>query len=115
MLHSTTSWCFRQPFDFENTAKLIFSTYDIPETVDDSYVYFSRWVIMPFNHTFEGENKDVNLLEKLTRDAVLSGLLIWALAMLRQLEMEGGFQHSDINEVKKQYQLGAGKIHEFIG
>jgi putative DNA primase/helicase len=105
---------FGQPFDFENTAVLIFSTNSIPPTDDDSYAYFRRWKIIPFNHTFEGAGKNTNLLEKITTSEELSGLLYWAIEMLRQLNSENGFQHSDIEEVRKQYQLGASKIHDFI-
>lgn len=105
---------YGQPFEFENTAKLIFSTNNIPATEDDSYAYFRRWIILPFNRTFEGEDRDVHLLDKITTPEELSGLLYWALQMLSQLIQENGFQHSDIEEVRKQYQLGASRIQDFI-
>lgn len=105
---------YGQPFTLENTAKLIFATNNIPETEDDSYAYFRRWVIVPFNRTFEGDNKDVNILERITTPEELSGLLNWSLIILRQLIREGGVEHSDIAEVKKQYQLGASRIQDFI-
>jgi putative DNA primase/helicase len=105
---------YSQPFNLENTAKTIFSANEIPETDDDSYSYFRRWVIIPFNRTFEGYNRDTQLLAKLTTEEELSGLLYWALICLQLLEQENGFQDTDIEDIRRQYQLGASKIEDFI-
>jgi len=105
---------YAQPFDLENTAKLIFSANQIPETDDDSYAYFRRWVILPFNHTFEGDNRDTDLLAKLTSQEELAGLLYWALVCLGLLVKENGFQDTDIEDIRRQYQLGASKLDDFI-
>ena len=105
---------YGQPFELENKAKLLFSANEIPETDDESYAYFRRWVIVPFNHTFEGENRDTNLLEKLITPEELSGLLYWTLICLRLLIREKGFGDTDIDDIRKQYQLGASKIDDFI-
>jgi putative DNA primase/helicase len=37
-----------QPFDFRNIAKLIFSANEIPESDDQTYAYFKRWIILLF-------------------------------------------------------------------
>jgi putative DNA primase/helicase len=105
---------YGQPFELENKAKLIFSANEIPETDDDSYAYFRRWVIVPFNRTFEGDNRDTNLLSKLTTPEELSGLLYWALICLRLLLKENGFGDTDIDDIRRQYQLGASRIEDFI-
>lgn len=105
---------YGQPFEFENTAKLIFATNDMPEMEDDGYGNFRRLMIIPFNRTFEGETRDVDLIEKISTEDELSGFLYWLVIMLRQLKRERGFPHSDINEIKRQYQLAAGKIQDFM-
>jgi hypothetical protein len=47
-----------QPFDFRNVAKLIFSANEIPESNDQTYGYFKRWMILLFDKIFLGEDKD---------------------------------------------------------
>ena len=37
-----------QPFDFRNIAKLIFSANEIPESNDQTYAYFKRWIVLLF-------------------------------------------------------------------
>jgi putative DNA primase/helicase len=76
----------RQPFIFVNFAKLIFSCNMLPEAYEDTTGFFRRFVLIVFPNTFEGTAKeDRNLLEKLTTDAELSGLLNWAIEGLRRL------------------------------
>src|SRR5208283_1235105 len=79
---------FRNPFNFINHAKLIFSTNRIPEvTDDDSTAFFRRWLPITFPQTFSGEKEDRNLLQKLTTEEELSGFLNWALQGLSRLHV----------------------------
>lgn len=103
-----------QPFTFEPYAKLIFSANQIPETADKSYAYFRRWVLLPFYRTFDESNRDEHLLEKLTTEEELSGLLNFALRGLKKLRDERGFQDVDLQEIRRQYELGASRIKPFI-
>ncbi|NWG36007.1 MAG: hypothetical protein HXY31_00135 [Nitrososphaera sp.] len=104
----------QQHFSFVNTAKLIFSANRIPETDDKSYSYFRRWVIIPFGKTFEGSDRDEHLIHKLTTEQELSGLLNVALVGLKRLVTDGGFEDTDIEDIRRQYELGASKIQDFI-
>jgi phage/plasmid-associated DNA primase len=56
---------YGQPFDFRNFAKLIFSANQIPDTEDRTFAYYKRWIILKFEKVFR-ENKDTNLIDKLT-------------------------------------------------
>jgi putative DNA primase/helicase len=106
---------YGQPFNFENTAKLIFSANQPPKVDgDEGYAFWRRWILVSFNRTFEGDNEDVNLLEKITTPEELSGLLNWAIRGLRLLVSENGFEETDWQEIKKQYALGASNIKDFI-
>lgn len=64
-----------QPFEFENYAKLVFSANEIPQSEDTSYAYFRRWIIFFFENVFEGDNNDPNLIDRLTTETEMSGLL----------------------------------------
>jgi len=82
---------YGQPFDFPIYAKLIFSANEIPQSDDNKLAYYLRWIILLFEKVFDGEDKDSNLIDKLTTDAEFSGLLNLALVALRQLIKDHGF------------------------
>ena len=104
-----------QPFDFRNCAKLIFSANEIPESNDQTYAYFKRWIIILFDRVFQGEDKDTNLIEKLTVEKELSGLLNLAIIALKQLVKDNGFTHfDDVHSIQKEYNQNASAIEEFL-
>lgn len=104
----------QQPFQFENRAKLIFSTNNIPKADDESYAYFRRWVLLFFSRTFEGDSKDEGLYQKMTTKEEMEGLLRVAVIGAKRLVEEHGFEETDVEEVRRQYELGASKIKDFI-
>jgi putative DNA primase/helicase len=104
-----------QPFDFRNVAKLIFSANEIPESNDQTYAYFKRWIILLFDRVFQGEDKDTNLIEKLTTEGELSGLLNLAIIALKQLIKDNGFIHVDnVYYIQKEYNQNATTIEDFL-
>ena len=82
-----------QPFYFANSALLIFSTNKIPQSGDDTYAYFKRWIMLAFEHNFTGPDNDKNLINKMSEE--LPGLLNLALIGLRKLIKENEFRHTD--------------------
>jgi P4 family phage/plasmid primase-like protien len=82
---------YGQPFDFNNYAKLIFSANEIPVSYDESDAYFRRWIMMVFEHPFIGEYKNINLIDELTTEEEMSGLINLALIGLRKLIKDGRF------------------------
>ena len=82
---------FKSTFSFTPYAKLIFSANEIPHSSDNTFAFYRRWCIIPFNNKFEGEKADVNLLHKLTTPEELSGLLNRALQGLIRLIDNNGF------------------------
>jgi P4 family phage/plasmid primase-like protien len=104
-----------QPFDFRNYAKLIYSANQIPQSDDITYAYFKRWIILIFDRIFIKDDKDSNLIDKLTTDSELSGLLNLALIALRQLIRDNGFIHTDdIQTVEREYNLNANTVERFL-
>jgi P4 family phage/plasmid primase-like protien len=104
-----------QPFDFRNIAKLIFSANEIPESNDQTYAYFKRWIVLLFDRIFQGEDKDTNLIEELTTEEELSGLLNLAIIALKQLIKDNGFIHVDnVYSVQKEYNQNASAIDDFL-
>ena len=103
------------PFKLKNTAKLIYSANRIPESSDQSYAYYRRWLIFPYERTFQGEEKDPNLIDKLTTPEELSGLLNLALISLRQLIKDNGFINvQDIESIREEYNQNSNSIEKFL-
>jgi putative DNA primase/helicase len=103
------------PYTLRNFAKLIFSANEIPESNDQTYAYFKRWIILPFDRVFQGEDKDTNLIEKLTTEKELSGLLNLALIAFKQLIKNNGFIHvENVHYKQKEYNQNGSAINEFL-
>jgi P4 family phage/plasmid primase-like protien len=101
-------------FEFDPYAKLIFSTNEIPESEDRTYAYFRRWIMFSFENVFE-DDADENMMDKLTTQDELSGLLNLALIALKQLIKDNGFAYiDDIKTVTKTYTLNANSVAKFL-
>jgi putative DNA primase/helicase len=95
---------YRDFFTFTNKAKLLFSCNQVPETKDYTDAFFRRWVILVCNNVFDGEKCDPKILDKLTTESELSGLLNWALIGLKRLLSTGRFSiNGDIEEQRREY------------
>jgi len=73
----TTSRKYGHPFTYRPQFKLWLTTNKLPKVRDDSYGFWRRIIVIPFDATFEGSNRDNRLQEKLTKE--LPGILNWAL------------------------------------
>jgi P4 family phage/plasmid primase-like protien len=104
---------YGQPFNFRNYSKLIFSANQIPDTEDRTFAFYKRWILLNFEKVFR-ENKDTNLIDKLTTPEELSGLLNLALIALKQLQKEEGFRNISIEETMQQYNKNADTTTTFI-
>jgi putative DNA primase/helicase len=107
----------RDPFNFVNTCKLIFSCNELPATLDESDAYYRRWIIFNFNKQFLGKNADKNLLEKLTTENELSGLLNKALEGLQRLIINKEFtmqnNEEDIKAKREEYIKKSDSVKSF--
>lgn len=101
---------------FVNTAKNIFACNELPKVYDLSKGFWSRWILLEFPFEFvslenykvlpEEEKEfrkiaDVDIIEKLTIPAELSGLLNEALKGLERLRLNKDFSYSiGVQEIK---------------
>lgn len=82
----------RDPFHFTPYARLLFSANEPPGTPDSTDAFFRRWLILPFERRFDGNNADRSLIDKLSTPQELSGLLNLGLAALPELRARGAFR-----------------------
>lgn len=104
----------QQAFYFNNTARLIFSANDLPPVKNAGYAYYRRWMLIEFPNRFEGKNADRNLINKLTTEKELSGLLNKAIVGLKEILEKGEFSyHKTIEEVERMYRLKSDLVAAF--
>ncbi len=102
-------------FSFVNSAKLIYSANRLPMTYDNSDAFFRRWVIIPFPKVFSGEAADKKLIEKLTTEKELSGLLNRALAGLSRLMRTWEFSMvRSVEETRELYVRLSNSVRAFL-
>jgi P4 family phage/plasmid primase-like protien len=104
---------FKDPFSFRNYAKLIFSANKIPESDDETYAYYRRWLILEFEKIFD-DTRDTKLIDKLTVQQELSGLLNLALIALRKLRNDNGFKDISVEKVRKKYEEKSNTVKAFL-
>lgn len=105
---------YQNSFDFDPTTKLLFSANKIPFAYSDNYAYYRRWILIEFPRTFEKDEIDESLLEKLTTEAEKSGFLNLMLAGLKRLFDNMKFSYDPgVEEIEKQYLLHSDNVQVF--
>lgn len=97
----------RNPFDFSNYAKLIFSANDIPRMKDRSGAVLDRLIIIPFDATFSKDDEDYDpyIKYKLVKDDSLEYLIILGIAALKELLENQEFPTCEkVEKSKKEYE-----------
>ena len=82
---------FKQPFSFIPFPRLVFSANHLPRSADASHAYFRRWIILPFERTFDpSEQIPREVLDtQLAAPSELSGLLNKALGAVAAIRTRG--------------------------
>jgi putative DNA primase/helicase len=103
---------FKSPFNFVNHAKLIQVTNVLPEIKEDTIAIFSRLLIINFSKTFM-KNANPDLIEELTTEEELSGLLNLLLKRLSRI-LKTGISYTKSIETLEQYQLLINSVKYFV-
>ncbi|MFB3764843.1 MAG: phage/plasmid primase, P4 family [Methanotrichaceae archaeon] len=92
-------------------AKHIYSANALPKTMDESYGFFSRIILVDFPNRFESENADPFLLQKLTTPEELSGFLNLAISGLKRLLASQRFSYDkEVEDVAEEYKVRSSPI-----
>ncbi len=99
----------KPPFEFKNFARMIFSANRLPRASDDTDAWYRRWTFINFTRKFGDDpdafkKADKKLIDRLTTDSELSGLLNRSLDALKGLHERGGFSRNlSTEETRKIY------------
>jgi putative DNA primase/helicase len=100
-------------FYFKPYARLVFAMNRIPQVKDNSYGFYRRFVIVPFNRSFKGKQADKQLASKLLTE--LDGIFLWALEGLDRLCQNDEFTQPTIGkEMIRDYQRANNTIVAFV-
>ena len=109
---------YRPAFSFRNKAKLLFSANVLPRSPDDTYAFYSRWILIEFIKIFDLQKgtADPDLDAKLQAPEELSGLLNMALAGLARLKANGWRFSYDktVEDVEIMYKRNANPVIAFL-
>jgi putative DNA primase/helicase len=107
----------KDPFYFDNYAKLMFSCNRIPPipNTEACLAFYIRFSILEFKNLFIGKNADKHIIEKLTTPTELSGFLNYALTGLKRLETQKDFTETmSQEETEKTYVRLSNSAQAFI-
>lgn len=93
-------------FTFENKAKLVFSTNELPQNYGDrSGAYYNRLILIPIDQQIPKEKQDTNLNEKLTNE--IDYIFMWALKGLERLISNNMIftQSKEVDQQMKDYKI----------
>ncbi|TFH50234.1 MAG: hypothetical protein E4G89_03650 [Methanothrix sp.] len=109
---------YRPAFNFRNKAKMLFSANVLPRSQDDTYAFYSRWILLEFLNRFilDDGSADPDLDSKLQTPEELSGLLNIALEGLKRLKANGWkFSYTKTAEdVERMYKRNANPVFAFL-
>jgi P4 family phage/plasmid primase-like protien len=96
---------YRESFEFVPYARLVFSANHVPRSGDASHAFFRRWLVIPFNRTFEkSEQKPREELDaSLSDPRELSGVLNKALDVLPRVRCEGFSETESMREAWEEF------------
>lgn len=84
---------YQKRFNFKNNARIIGSCNLLPPSYDTTRGFLRRLIFIVFNQYFRRENKDREMLEKITTEEEMSGVLNKALLSLEELLTQGDFSY----------------------
>jgi len=96
---------FKEPFEFQPFAKILFSANDFIPTKDRTHGYYRRFDILKFNRIFKTEEQKPELLQELKEE--VPGIFNWALEGLERLSQQNwimtksSYMENCHNEFKK--------------
>ena len=104
-------------FQFQNYAKLIFSTNDVPNTTDYSFGFLDRMKIVRFTKIFNADDPktDSKLFERISEGSEMEGLVNWSLQGLKRV-----LEHSKISgaesltDMGQSYEDAVGYIYNWL-
>ena len=103
---------YAQPFTFRPTAKIWLGVNHHPTVSDDSFGFWRRVRLIPFNRTFSGDADDRELRDTLRQEA--EGILAWAMRGCLRWQELGLIAPDIVLQATKNYEMEEDPMTEFL-
>lgn len=104
---------YHEPFEFLNTSKLVMLCNKLPFLKDATYGFRRKFIILPFDATFDDDKKDVWISQKLRKE--LPGIFNWIMQGYDRLNARGKFSESEIvNQITEEYREAGDMTYSWI-
>ena len=105
----------KDPFFFTPHSKLIFSANELPRTKDRTHGFYRKWALIPFPNKFEGNSKDVDLINELASEDKLSAFFNLSIEGINRVFSNSDFSSSDsTREQMEKYKEANDSVYAFI-
>ena len=105
----------KDPFTFRCRALMVAAFNALPRTADTTEGFFSRWVVIPFTAFFPAGVADPGLIDVLTSQRALQGLLRGAVGGLQQVMRRGKFSlPASVLKATERFKMEADPLRGFI-
>lgn len=106
---------YAQPFDYKPNILCVFATNEVPTVEPFDEAYASRFSMIDFPNSFEGETADPDLISKLTTPEELSGFFNKCMAALVGVNEQSGFTNdTTLADNIKAYKYQAHPVEQFV-
>ena len=105
---------FKEPFEFQPFAKILFSANDFIPTKDRTHGYYRRFDILKFNRIFKTEEQKPELLQELKKE--VPGIFNWALEGLERLSQQNWIMTKSayMEDCHKEFKRATNPLQLFI-
>lgn len=107
---------YKEPYSLDNRAKFIITCNRLPDTLDTSYGFFRRLLIVPFDQVFTKESDpefDPHLARKLLEE--LPGIFNIAMTAYLRLKKQGEFTHVEaVKQALKSYESAINTVKHWF-
>jgi len=110
---------YEDAFSFKPTAKHLYACNQVPDVSkyvsDHDIAFWRRWIIVEFPNYIPPNARDPDLVEKLTTEECLSGVLNWAIDGWKRLRDEEQFTNAEgHDETRRRWQSWGESVEKFI-
>jgi len=103
-----------KPYTVTQYAKQIFSLNKSLQAKDTTHAHYRRYIILPFDRTFEDDEKDLGLSKRII-DKELSGIMNWILKGLAELIKNKKFTESESSKrALEDFKIDTDSVMSFI-
>ncbi|MCE4622975.1 MAG: phage/plasmid primase, P4 family [Desulfurococcales archaeon] len=101
---------FKDPFQFVNYAKMIFSANRLPEVDEDTHAFWRRWEVVKFPNQFRD---DPTFFDRTFTEAEVEAGIIVSLFALRNVLLRRSFTGTKV-DVKEEWMRRSNNVYRFV-